>query len=460
MSQEIISEVQEYTIMYTFNIVQKIKKWNDGKLKFFKFNNKVQVFNEDSILVTSQFLQNDKMLQMDTWGSEFKLGSVLVMIEEMVFETSRDISNVFKKENKTKTIEIKETSRKITPLKDRNNSPSLLLERRRVGLSKNRTPSKLSQRKSQLNVGDEVAPIKQTTRQMTPVIRKTPQEVDHIQHDSNFLLRSRERKKITPRSNPIPKPQPQSKSTIPITKEPTLLETPTTKTTTKHALDFEDEFDDLDSPSLIPSDKFFLLGPKRSTTPSKTTSHKQKSRKSESNSGPVSQEDQSSSEVIAPQLEVPSTQLNFQNGEIKWDDESLTRSNTKIQNSLNSLIPSPDNTPIQKPIKRISSNRSKRETIKISKPKIPLSDISNHSIHPTTPKSIIQQNKIKKLSIESQDSEFDEIESQSQSQSQSIKNKDSFGLRTDKITQTETYDFKNRPNDGLRVKVSEVTGNN
>jgi hypothetical protein len=143
MSQ-IISEMQEYTVLYTYNVVQKHKSWNDGKLKYYKFNNKVQVHTLCGVLVTEQFMRNATHLQNDHWGESFKVGSVLVQIEELICEAQRDIAPVFRKDHKTRAPgDMKIMTKPMKQLTEVS-SPSVA-RKRRVGLSRSETPSKRRQ---------------------------------------------------------------------------------------------------------------------------------------------------------------------------------------------------------------------------------------------------------------------------------------------------------------------------
>jgi hypothetical protein len=143
MSQ-IISEMLEYTVLYTYNVVQKHKSWNDGKLKYYKFNNKVQVHTLCGVLVTEQFMRNTIHLQNGHWGESFKVGSILVQIEELISEAQRDIAPVFRKDHKTRAPGAMKIM--TVPLKQLTevSSPSVA-RKRRVGLSRSETPSKRRQ---------------------------------------------------------------------------------------------------------------------------------------------------------------------------------------------------------------------------------------------------------------------------------------------------------------------------
>jgi len=419
MSQEIISEILEYEIMFTYNVTQKLKKWNDGKLKYFKFNNKVQIFNDDSILITQEFLQNDKLLQESNWGNEFKIGGVLITIESMISESTRDLTKMFKKDTVTPKTNIiypkpqisnikSKTSTQRTPLKDLSSttqvkSPSLLgMKRRRVGLSKSMTPSKNLQ--SMNTTSNDELNLLASSRP--------------IYHDKPVVMKPSLSSKV------IPSKQKESPNAMESSKEPpTPKEVSSTKQHKKN--DYHDDHDDdedhelldLSSPPLINSDKYLLL---------------------------------------RPSLTTPDKQDHIQLSQIHWDDETITRSNHKIQTSLKKsqqiqniqnfqkaqkTLITPKHTP--RPIRRIMNNRSKREVIKINKPEISIDD-------ETTP----SKSKIEVYASDDNDStsssEYDEIKSQTQSQLQSQDNN-----KCGEITQTETYNYGK--GQGFGYKVSDIS---
>lgn len=404
-SQELISEIQEYTIMYTLNVTQKLKKWNDGTLKFFKFNNKVQVFNDQSILVSQEFLKNDRNLQEDQWGNEVKMGGVLVMIDSMVSETKREISGLFDKKKDNNAIISKETvvvRPKVnirTPLKSPGISKSPMTQgKRRVGLSKSMTPSRIALRKVSSGELNQLESSKESDDSKVPdtsLSHKTASETTTIRNPM----------KIT---KPLHTPTSDKVSRIPKVNNPTHIInnqtkkrkisnpvpfTPISAKTTTKLPNPLDELSDLDSPSLIKSDRHLLLAPE--STPSR-----------ESNRDAIS-----------------------------WDDETLQHSNLKIIDKIKMQTPITSRSRV---IKRIG--RSKREVIKIQP----------ESLKTSTSASAKPSN----IQVYASDtgSESDEIVSQSQSQSDSLGN--------GKITQTETYDYstilkKNHHRKG--VKVSDIS---
>lgn len=383
--------------MYTHNIVQKLKKWNDGQLKYFKFNNKAQIFNQDSILITQQFLQNDKQLQESNWGNEFKVGGVLIIIDSMISESERDLTKVFKKKGtatpKAKIIyskpQIPSSERMTrTPLKEAERN----MKRRRVGLSKSLTPSRRIQgTTNQTPVRDELA-----------IISPSNQEI--YESDDHITKKGSNNKKLVSKAGSAFH-QPENNHSVPIgpgeavpiihrklskrdalAKDSTTLRTPIS--VSKGKMSELDELLHLKTPALISSDKYLLLKP-TSRTPTKAD-------------------------------------------QINWDEDTMSKTNAKIQDSLKTLV-TPKPTP--RPIKRITNDRNKREFIKVSKPRISCSTLLSHDDSKKTPsKSRVEV-------YASDDSEYDEIKSQSQEVAEDM----------GKITQTETYNYGGKYDKGLKV---------
>lgn len=289
-SQELISEIQEYSIMFTYNITQKLKKWNDGTLKFYKFNNKVQVFNDQSILISQEFLKNDRNLQEEQWGSEVKMGGVLVMIDSMLSESKREISGLFEKNKDQGKVIPKETvvvCRKNegirTPLKSL--SP-MTQGKRRVGLSKSMTPSRMALRKvgnEELNTRSETPSVEKRSVQPKPTHTPNPKKIVPKITTKDNLPKKR---KLAP-FTPISIKQPKISSSI-------------------------DELSTLESPSLIKSDRHLLLAPEPTISPSRDSNR----------------------------------------DSISWDDESLENSNSKIIDKIKLQTPTTPRTRIVKRIGR------------------------------------------------------------------------------------------------------------
>lgn len=92
------SIVHEWSILYSNRIFQKDKKWCDGKLKYFEFNNKVEVLNEDDQLIEVDFI-TPKFASNFTNGNQIRLpgNRILVEIDSHLSTYSRDISELSKR---------------------------------------------------------------------------------------------------------------------------------------------------------------------------------------------------------------------------------------------------------------------------------------------------------------------------------------------------------------------------
>lgn len=142
---QIISEVDEYTVLYTSEPHKRRPKYHDGFLKHYKYNSKFQVLSSSNVVISSQF----KLGYVVNKGDEFKVGSVLVHVEYLKSREERDITNAIGKGSINTTKSVPST---IKPVNDHNLTPKMApsstvnnsvgMKRRRVGLSKTATPSK------------------------------------------------------------------------------------------------------------------------------------------------------------------------------------------------------------------------------------------------------------------------------------------------------------------------------
>lgn len=80
------SVVEEFSILYTDRLVQKDKKWADGTLKYYQFNNKVEIFNEQGILVKADF----KSIKFEV-DQQYRINKFLVEIIDYQGTVTRDI---------------------------------------------------------------------------------------------------------------------------------------------------------------------------------------------------------------------------------------------------------------------------------------------------------------------------------------------------------------------------------
>lgn len=99
----LISVVHTYTILYSKRVHQKDKKWEDGKLRFYEFNNKFEVISDDGMRVATDFYPSEKKLRKD--GPPFEVGTTLVLpsgnliveFDDYVGVTNRDVTAAFTK---------------------------------------------------------------------------------------------------------------------------------------------------------------------------------------------------------------------------------------------------------------------------------------------------------------------------------------------------------------------------
>ncbi|RLV93026.1 hypothetical protein JA1_002787 [Spathaspora sp. JA1] len=105
MTQE-ISIVHEFQVLFSNRIRQKDKKWNDGKLQFYEFNNKLQLFNQENYLISTDFIR-DKPISfiLNTIlveDNEFTMpnNKYMLQIQDKIGVVERDIT--FKKRSQVK----------------------------------------------------------------------------------------------------------------------------------------------------------------------------------------------------------------------------------------------------------------------------------------------------------------------------------------------------------------------
>ena len=164
------SIVHEYTILYSNRIIQKDKKWNDGKLKYYEFNNKLEIFNEDGNLIEVDFI-SEKFKHNLIEQNEFKLPNnrLLIEIDCKLSSYTRDVSELFKRPTKEgeSSSSIKNNAIGITKIKTEPNQ----VKQERVIKPKIYRPLKHEPFKKVLN--------KQITikREQEPIIKQEPVSV-------------------------------------------------------------------------------------------------------------------------------------------------------------------------------------------------------------------------------------------------------------------------------------------
>ncbi|CAK7897808.1 hypothetical protein CAAN3_03S07558 [[Candida] anglica] len=117
------SVVQEYSILYSSRLKQKSKNWQDGILKFYHFNNRIDIHNGEGHLIASDFFPPSRLpSRIETEylkeGNEFKLpnGNILIEMDEKLECYERDVSNMFKRTDATPNPEVKIKYENDTPI--------------------------------------------------------------------------------------------------------------------------------------------------------------------------------------------------------------------------------------------------------------------------------------------------------------------------------------------------------
>lgn len=108
------SLVNEYSILYTTRIFQKEKHWQDGILKYYHFNNRIDIHNQDGHIICSDFFPPSRDRERVTSevlysGNQFKSpnGSILIDLDEQTGSYERDISSMFQ----SKRVNVKQELR-------------------------------------------------------------------------------------------------------------------------------------------------------------------------------------------------------------------------------------------------------------------------------------------------------------------------------------------------------------
>lgn len=144
------SIVHEYSVLYSTRVFQKDKKWSDGTLKYYEFNDKLEIYNEDLNLISTDFYPKNRgnpIKDVFQEGNEFKLPNRQMVVEINEYKSSykRDVSKVFKNHTKSSIVVPQEkisvarvtklpAAKALLPLSGNNT-----LRRRRVGLTKPQT---------------------------------------------------------------------------------------------------------------------------------------------------------------------------------------------------------------------------------------------------------------------------------------------------------------------------------
>jgi hypothetical protein len=101
--------VIEFRCLFTHDVRQKKKRWQDGYLKLHTFNNRIMVCDQARNHVGDTYWKESSELQE---GDELSLGCVLVEVSEAMAITQTDLAPILARKTKTPT---KETSIRPTP---------------------------------------------------------------------------------------------------------------------------------------------------------------------------------------------------------------------------------------------------------------------------------------------------------------------------------------------------------
>ncbi|EGW32979.1 uncharacterized protein SPAPADRAFT_60308 [Spathaspora passalidarum NRRL Y-27907] len=111
MTEE-VSIVHEYQVLYSNRVRQKDKKWNDGKLQFYELNSKLQLFNSDNHLISTDFIRDRPI--------SFILANVLVEDNEFAFPSNKYIIQI---QDKMGVVERDISFKKRSQVKQEQGSP-------------------------------------------------------------------------------------------------------------------------------------------------------------------------------------------------------------------------------------------------------------------------------------------------------------------------------------------------
>lgn len=92
------SVVHEYEVLYSTRVVQKEKRWNDGKLRYYEFNRKIEVHSDDNLLVATEFYPHESKNPItsgafaDGMALMFPSGKLIVEVTGYIGVFERDVT--------------------------------------------------------------------------------------------------------------------------------------------------------------------------------------------------------------------------------------------------------------------------------------------------------------------------------------------------------------------------------
>ncbi|KAM9911134.1 hypothetical protein OXX69_003809 [Metschnikowia pulcherrima] len=99
----LLSIVHEYAVLYSSRVLQKDKRWSDGRLRYYELNNKLEVFSDDMLLVSTDFYPHHARKPLETGvfdeGAVYVLpsGKLILEFNEYLGSFERDLSTIFAK---------------------------------------------------------------------------------------------------------------------------------------------------------------------------------------------------------------------------------------------------------------------------------------------------------------------------------------------------------------------------
>ncbi|KAK9447005.1 uncharacterized protein V1518DRAFT_368601, partial [Limtongia smithiae] len=88
-----IAEVHTFDVLWTAQVSQKSKVWNDGTLKFHTFNRRAMLYSTARVLQDSTFIRKSELREGDT----VRMDKHLVNIETRSTSFLQNISSVIAK---------------------------------------------------------------------------------------------------------------------------------------------------------------------------------------------------------------------------------------------------------------------------------------------------------------------------------------------------------------------------
>lgn len=193
----LISIVHDFAVLYSTRVHQKDKRWSDGRLRFYEFNNKIEVLSEEQALVMVDFYPQSAKQPLEAGvfadGNTytFPSGKMMVEFSEYLGCTERDVSKAF---SRSSTPHIKKeagspealvTSKHIKTVSvklEETNSPTVKRVRR-VGLARPKRQTK------QLELTSFIKPVGLTPEERLKKLMSRPSKTPRILPGSNKLTR-------------------------------------------------------------------------------------------------------------------------------------------------------------------------------------------------------------------------------------------------------------------------------